>query len=120
MGSTAVHADTLQSVINKTLQTNPEVQASISNVQLRVQELEEAKGGYYPKIDLHAAVGRESSENISTGFAEETLTRQELKLELRQNLFEGFATQSKVARQEAFVNSAESILADDKNEIWRN
>ena len=111
------YADSLQSVIEKTLQTNPEVQASFSNVQARQQQLEQAKSGYYPTIDLQAGVGRESSENISTGFAEKKLTRQELRLELRQNVFEGFGTQSKVAQQRAFVDSAGSMLADDKNEI---
>lgn len=117
MGGVVAQAANLQSVMDKALQSNPEIQASFNNLQVRQQQVEQAKGGYYPRIDLRAAVGRESSENISTGFTEETLTRQELKLELRQNLFEGFATESEVARQKAFVRSAESVLADNKNVI---
>lgn len=117
LSMSVISAETLDTVIDKTLQTNPELQASQNQVFARQQQLEQARSGYYPSLDLIAGIGRETSESPSTGFNEETLTRQELKIELRQNLFQGFATESAVAQQEANVASADSALADDRNVI---
>ncbi len=111
------YADTLESVINKTLQTNPEIQASQSHVHASQQQLEQAKSGYYPTVDFMAGYGREASENISTGFEKDTLTRQELVLEIRQNLFQGYATESETARQSAILKSADHGLSSDKEAV---
>ena len=109
------YSDTLESVINQALQSNPEVMASYNQLLISRQQLEQARGGYHPSINLIAAMGREASENVATGFVEETLTRQEVKLELRQNLFSGFATESRVAREQALVRSADEALDSNRD-----
>lgn len=107
--SSPLAAETLQSVIQEALTNNPQVQANINQQKSRQQELEQARAGYLPNIDLTAGYGREESQNPSTratGNNSQTKTRSEAAVTLRQMVFDGFATSSEVNRQTARVNSA--------------
>jgi len=99
---------TLQEAMRSALEYHPEVQSAL-NARLSVDErLKAAKGGYLPKVDLLMGYGWEGSDNPTTrgdGDHRKTLTRGESSLSLQQMLFDGFATDSEVARQRATVNS---------------
>lgn len=99
---------TLQEAMRSALEYHPEVQSAL-NARLSVDEsLKAAKGGYLPKVDLLMGYGWEGSDNPTTrgdGDHRKTLTRGESNLSLQQMLFDGFATDSEVARQRATVNS---------------
>lgn len=99
---------TLQEAMRSALEYHPEVQSAL-NARLSVDEsLKAAKGGYLPKVDLLMGYGWEGSDNPTTrgdGDHRKTMTRGESSLSLQQMLFDGFATDSEVARQRATVNS---------------
>lgn len=107
--SLSAHGQTLSEAMQAALETHPEIQAGV-NARLSVEEqMNAAKGGYLPQVDLLAGYGREGTDSPSTrgasGHGYQTLTRGESSLRLQQMLFDGFATSSEVDRQRATVNA---------------
>ncbi|MBD9484864.1 TolC family outer membrane protein [Pseudomonas sp. PDM14] len=107
--SLSAQAQTLSEAIQGALENHPEIQAGV-NARLSVEEqMNVAKGGYLPRVDLLAGYGREGTDSPGTrgggDHSYETLTRGESSLRLQQMLFDGFATKSEVARQRATVNA---------------
>jgi len=103
------HAATLGGAVTQTLDTNPYVLQAVNERRARDFEVDQAKAGYKPKIDLNAGIGYEWSDNPSTraaGLTSEELTRSELELTLRQMIFDGHLTKYEVERQMARVKSA--------------
>lgn len=100
-------AATLQDVINHSINTHPEVSASVNSRLSADHDLRAAKGGYLPSISLNAGTGREQTDSPTTrasgGSVE--LSRRESGITLQQTVFDGFATSSEVGRQRATVNS---------------
>lgn len=86
--------DDLQSVVQKAISTNPEVEAAWRRLSASEHDIGVARGNYLPSIDATAGVGREAQEgdgrgSYETDYAELTLT---------QMIFDGFATRSEVKR----------------------
>jgi adhesin transport system outer membrane protein len=105
----AAHALTLQETVQKTVQTHPNVLANASERRSIDHELEQARAGYFPRADISLGIGREHSDNPSTraiSTTEPNLTRGEAALTVSQMLFDSFAVQSEVARQQARVSSS--------------
>lgn len=100
-------AATLQDVIKHSINTHPEVSASVNSRLSADQDLRVAKGGYLPSINLTAGTGREQTDSPTTRASGGTteLSRSESGISLQQTLFDGFATSSEVGRQRATVNS---------------
>lgn len=101
-------ATTLEQAIKNTLNTHPQISASMNSRYSADQDLKAAKGGYLPTLDLSAGTGWEQTDNATTRAAGDHLRdlhRSESSINLKQNLFNGFATTSEVARQKATVNS---------------
>ena len=118
--SAQLQADTLLDSVNEALATNPEILLRQSEAGARGDEITQARAGYLPRVDLNAGIGYEKSRNSTTVGAynvrendrekSEEQTRREASLTATQMLFDGFATQSEVARQEARKTSADMDL----------
>jgi outer membrane protein, adhesin transport system len=119
--SAPVHAETLQSVVRRTLATNPDLKALSFNRQAIDQELEAAKGLGLPSVDVRASAGNRSSEASAVpgggarGYRERN--RYDASVGVSQRLFDGFETKSQVERQTQRVNSARSRVSDTANSI---
>lgn len=87
---------TLQKLIEKTVTSNPEVQARYHNFKAAEQEQKAAQGGYFPRVDVISTIRRqeEMTPNINNTATPDSQTQ----LVLRQMLFDGFATRSEVSR----------------------
>lgn len=97
MASAATQAAvTLQEAVRKALAGNPEVQASWHAFMASQYEEDAARGGYYPRLDLNANIGKEKL--TQPGQASTDLTRRGAALSLSQMLYDGFATRDEVAR----------------------
>ena len=107
--SSSASAVTLQEVVKKTIASNPDVLIETNERLARDEEREQARAGYFPTVDLTAGYGHEWSNNPTTRAVRppktEEFTRGEAGINLRQMLFDGFATSSEVERQAARVNS---------------
>lgn len=104
--SGAAQAISLQDAVNQTLDSHPEILAARHELASRKAEVELAKAGYLPRLDLTAGVGQETVSNPGTLDESVKLNRQEFGLQARQMVFDGFATSEEVNRQRARVDSA--------------
>ena len=102
------NADTLQEAVDATVKTNPDVLAATHERQAVAKEIDQARAGYYPTLDLAVGTGWEMTDNPNTrnaGKGEVHMNRDEASLNLRQMLFDGMETKNEVMRQEARTNS---------------
>jgi len=113
-------ADSLPAVVARTVTTNPDVLADAQERRARDEELVQARSGYGPTIELSGGLGLESSDNpVSRARDDENdiLTRRDGRIVLRQMVFDGFATESEVARQAERVNSIAYTLMSSAEQI---
>jgi len=101
-------AQTLQEAIQKTINENPEIQSAKSERLAVENEINQAKAGYFPTIDIAAGIGWEQSTNPTTrGRGDGTVSygREEASIQLRQMVFDGLATPNEVKRHRARTDS---------------
>ena len=107
---TGTQAVTLEEAVRQAVNTNPDVRALASERRAVDQELRQARAGYLPLFDVRAAAGPEWSDRPSVD--DKWLGRVESQATVRQLLFDGFATDSEVERQQARVGSAAQRVHD--------
>lgn len=107
-----VFAQSLKDTVDQTIQSSPDVMIDVNRRLSADKTVDQARGGYYPKVDMAAGIGREWSENTSTRPGSDTLTRRESSLTLSQMLYDGYAVKSEVERNEARVAAAASQVGD--------
>jgi adhesin transport system outer membrane protein len=121
-----VHATTLQEAMSKAVATHPEIGAAESDRNSIGHRIDEAKAGYKPTVDFTAGTGWENSHNVSTAFrngraqgdkSSRDLWRNESRVTVRQMLFDGWQTKSRVAQEENRFASADAHVMDVRNVV---
>ncbi|MBV0933165.1 TolC family outer membrane protein [Marinobacterium weihaiense] len=105
------HAATLQQVVVDNIDQNPEVQQALQSYAAVLQEIRQARAGYYPTLDASLGYGYEWTDK-QNGIQDQELDRREARLNLNQMIFDGFATRSEVERQQARAASRASNYKD--------
>lgn len=114
MACANAQAMSITEAVQSAVDQHPEISASRNSRLSADEEVNVAKGGWYPRVDLVAGYGRQRADNTNTrGFNndgtrdhnKETLSYTQSDLRLRQMLFDGFNTPNEVGRTEAVVNS---------------
>jgi outer membrane protein, adhesin transport system len=88
---------TLKEVAQQAVLNSPEVTSKWHNYKAAEEEIGVARGGFFPRIDASAGVGRESLKQPPASNTD-NYTRSNYGLSLNQMLFDGFATSSEVKR----------------------
>jgi len=116
------YAETLAEAVDITLKTNPEVLSAVHERNAVSKEIDQARAGYFPTLDLGLGTGYERSNNPTTRNVINDrgntvgLHRNEASLNARQMLFDGMLTKNEVARQTARTNSrAHSVYSASEN-----
>lgn len=119
-------AQTLEESVAQTLATHPKIKEAFDLYQARLYQHDGAKGGYYPTIDLRGGVGYEKTDSPSTRAAsansniDDSMTRKEAGLSLRQMLFDGFDVSNNVSRTEAEANAQRlAMISEAENTALR-
>ena len=86
----------LPDAVEKAILRNPEVLARLHNYQASDAERDVARGGLFPRVDLQGYTGRERRDTPITPVS--TYNRPGYQLQLRQLIFDGFATQNDIKR----------------------
>ncbi|MBO6556317.1 MAG: TolC family outer membrane protein [Pseudomonadales bacterium] len=113
-------AQTLEDTIRITLRTNPDVLASLYSVDAAEELKNQARGAYFPSIDLVLAGGYENSNNTTTralGEDDIDLTRSESSIRVTQLLFDGASTRNFVRQQSALVDAALARLVGTQENV---
>ena len=111
--SGSASAQPLAEVVAQTLASNPDVAEARSLLQARQEEVERARAGFRPSVDLSAGYGYEYTDSPATrggGIASEELARKEFGVNASQMLFDGWGTQSELERQQSRRDSAAARL----------
>lgn len=89
----------LREAAQKAIAGNPEVSARLNALRASANEIDVARGGLYPRVDLSASVGRDS-DRIEGRVPKESdsLTRNGVALSLNQLLWDGRSTYREVER----------------------
>lgn len=107
-------AQSLEEVIQTTLATNPDVQASRYGVEAADELRKQARGGYFPSVDVILAAGQEKSNNTTTraaGQVDDVFDREERSVRLTQLLYDGFGTSNLVKQRAAQLEAATARLS---------
>ena len=103
-----LRASTLMETVREAIATNPEVLIAGSERDSVEQQMEQARGGMFPQVDITLGTGLEATENrttIASGNSNRKYNRDEAEIRVRQLLYDGNATESEFERQRARVNS---------------
>lgn len=88
----------LAGAVQKAIDTNPEVTARLNALRAAANEVDVAKGGYYPTLDLSADVGRERDKVDPRNPESRSFTRSGVALTANQVLWDGRFTANEVGR----------------------
>lgn len=106
--SSQLSAQSLQEIIQKTIDENPQIQSAKSERSAVEQEIAQAKSAYFPTVDIAAGIGWEQSTNPTTRARNDgtvSYGREEASIQLRQMIFDGLATPNEVDRHQARTNA---------------
>jgi len=110
-------ATTLSEVVQKTIQTHPQMQAKKEILYGQKESLTNVQSAYYPSIDLGYSVGPETTKTISNRREEADLVRQDASATLTQSIFSGLSTVNGVKEQEALILSANENVKEEANAL---
>lgn len=117
-------AQTLEQALAFALAQNPNITISTQERVLANAQLDEAKAGYLPRLNLDAGVGVAHTRNpvASEVFhnSPDTLVPSLIGLELRENLFHGFQTQYQVAAAKARAKAMGLLNYNSANDLALN
>jgi adhesin transport system outer membrane protein len=123
---TTAHALNLQEAMAKAVTTHPEIVAAEKERNAIGHEVDMAKAGYKPTVDLVAGTGWENTTDSSTAFrtgrfsgdkASRDLWRNESRVVVHQMLFDGWQTKSRVAQQKNRFTAADYHVMDVRNVV---
>lgn len=113
-------ADPLKEAAQRAISTNPEVTAKFNSFKAAVDEVDVARGGYYPRVDLSAEASRTRDRITSRAPESQNSTSNGIALSATQLLWDGLSTQSQVERLDharitryfEFLDSSEQITLE--------
>jgi outer membrane protein, adhesin transport system len=118
--SSATQGQSLNEAVRVTLRTNPDILASKYNVEAAEQLRKQARGAYFPIVDLLFVGGNETSNNTTTRAAnldELRLTREERSVKITQLLYDGFSTRNLLKQQTALLDAALARLGSSQENV---
>ena len=125
MGSAyAAPIRTIQQAVTQAIATNPDYIASQDNYQISKYQVNEARSGYFPKVDLAYSYGREASETPSLrsqGIDHYYyLNRREDSVQVSELLFDGGGTISQVEEANKNEEQALEVTNSDQQSLILN
>jgi adhesin transport system outer membrane protein len=113
LGTCSLSATSIKDVVEHTIEKNPKVKSALKNNEANKLFIDEAKGGYYPKLDLTAFVGSQKTKtNPDIGLnTEEDVNGGSVQLDLEQLIYDGGRTSGSV--EEAKYRFSSAKFAND-------
>jgi len=115
-----ISAETLRSVVDRTIQSHPELAAIRANRHAIDHELTAARGLNLPSLDVKGEFGRRpgwSTNSLGIKTGDNWHRQRTLSAILSQRLFDGFESRHEIARQKNRVESARWRVMDTANSI---
>lgn len=102
--------------VERALEQNPDFLAARANSEVARQDIQQARAGHYPEVDLYA---RRSDSDSSPRVAQDSTT-DSIGVELRWNLFSGGATSSRTDQSRSLFQAAQSRMVEARRGASQN
>lgn len=106
-----LEAISLNEAVSKAVENHPSVKIANENIRAKAQDIDVAKSGYYPKLDLNINYGNENKRTKAEGETEYTKRKYSggyhAEAVATQNIFKGFYDSSNVKVAKAGVMTSE-------------
>ncbi len=121
MGAMAQDKSPIAAAAQSAIETSPDLGAKFNAFRASIDEVDAAKAGFKPKVDLGATLGRSKDRvTITQSPPDLALTQKSASLTLTQMLWDGLATRNDVNRLDHaklskyfdFVDSSEQVALD--------
>lgn len=120
-------AMSLKDAVSLVVQTNPDINGAQRNRRAIDYELRQARGLYYPQIDVQLQGGPEWTESSTVDAGDASLgqdpddngkwlMRGDANITLQETIFDGFNRESEIERQKSRIASAANVV-QDKSQI---
>jgi adhesin transport system outer membrane protein len=97
-GAAAQSGDALRDSAQRAISTNPEVTARFNALRAAIEEVDVARGGFLPRVDLSAEAGRTSDRLTNRDPNSQSQTRTGIALSATQLLWDGLGTRNQIDR----------------------
>lgn len=111
--SVTSQGETISEAVDQVIQSNPNIRSQAYNRLATDNEVTQALAGYFPTLDGYIAGGYADY----TKPVDDELDPFEAGIELRQNVFRGFADQGEIERQQARVRSSAYLVQSSSENI---
>lgn len=108
VSGSAVHAETLRGALAAAYKFNPDIEAERANLRATDEGVPQAKSGYRPNVSASADVGSVKTRNRPGGTTARNPSG--YRVDITQNLFDGFRTTNSVNAAEANVRAGRATL----------
>ncbi|MDD3451049.1 TolC family outer membrane protein [Sulfurimonas sp.] len=112
-----LYAATLEFSLQEVLKTNPSIITKRKELNVAQHELELAKSGYYPTLNVQGSYGVEQAQSQLTQYEKKDWSTWNTGATLTQNLFSGFATDYDVKTKKYKVKAREFALQEQANDL---
>lgn len=113
LGASYLQGNTIKEVVEQTMANNPQVMSIMKNNQAYRLYIDEAKGGYYPKLDLTTYVGtkktKTDNDSGSIPSTEENTQGFNAQLDFEQLIYNGGLTSGEVDEAKSRYKSNEYL-----------
>jgi adhesin transport system outer membrane protein len=109
------HAVDLRSAVQSALQSNPEIREAVHNREATLEELNQARGQWHPRVDLRASAGLRELRNPSRrriGLGDELLKPVEGELVIDQLLVDAGGRNAEIRRQASRTDAAAARIEE--------
>ena len=111
------NALSIDEVVQKTVETHPQIQMDQENYLAEKELLTRVKSGYLPSVNLSYTVGPEVTKTPANKRNRVSQTQQQASVTLTQNVFAGLSTKYGVAQQKALVLSSNDKVNETSNKL---
>jgi adhesin transport system outer membrane protein len=113
-------AASLEDAVRAAVSGDPRISAADAEHRAAMLDVQQARGGYFPRVDLNGSYGRERS-NIKSlrvgGQDDRYLSRHEFGVSVSQMLYDGLFTHSEVENRRALLDAAGSTAEATREQI---
>ncbi|ATB70952.1 Outer membrane protein TolC [Sulfurospirillum diekertiae] len=95
------------------LENNPDIKMAELGTKIYEKEIEAAKYGHYPKLDLSLSHTKYNTDSYTVDYERET----RVMLEFRIPIFQGGRISSEIEKNRVMLNSAKEDLSDQQREV---
>lgn len=116
-----LNSSVIEDVVQTSLSTNPHLKQKISEYRSTLYDLDKAKSGYKPILNLNGGIGPEHTDHRAVDpTAKVDLIRKEGSLIMSENLFKGFHTTNNIEEQVFRIQSARFYTLQEANALSLN